>query len=174
MANEQPRLLATPAGHDDAQQADQRAEELAIQLDLLLLLSGLCPVGGCGSDPFGALRGVARRGSLLLLDGMSYAVYEGEKEGDVDGARYPGSVLEIEGGELGNDSLDGVISHREHRLRLVRRHYTRRSTEKAGRRRRRDGGKEKEQEVHDWVVETIIERRVETVIGVVFRLTVSV
>lgn len=46
---------------------------------------------------------------FLLGDGGAYAIDEGEEEGEVDGSRDLGSMLEVEGGEFGDDAFDGFI-----------------------------------------------------------------
>lgn len=79
MADEQPRLFATPAGDDDTKQAYERAEELSVELNLLLFLGVLVVTLAQrgGRFAFGAL---ALRGSLLLCNGIADAIDEGNGE----------------------------------------------------------------------------------------------
>lgn len=110
VADEQARLLATPAGHDDAEEAQQGAEELAVEFDLpflLGLLGSVVVVDGGGGLGLGAL---AARGGLLLGDGIAHAVDERDEQSEVDGARDAGSVGEVEGGEVGDDCADCAIA----------------------------------------------------------------
>lgn len=58
-------------------------------------------------------------GSFLFGNGGAYAIDERKEEGEVDGARYLGSVFEVEGSELGDDSFDGFIWRQQPYLRLV-------------------------------------------------------
>ena len=141
VANEQARLLAPPAGHDDAEQAQQRAEEVAVELDPLLPVGVVGVAGGRrgGADPLGALGGFAGGRRLLLGDGVAHAVDQGDEQRDVDGARDAGAVAQVHGRELRDDAADGAAAHgggaaRGDRLRLCRRHCGRRR-----RRRRRRG-----------------------------------
>ncbi|KAJ6441863.1 Hsp70 family chaperone [Purpureocillium lavendulum] len=85
MADEHARLRAAPAWYDDTQQAQERAEEVPVQRNLLLGRVGSVG-GGDGAAAGGALSGLSRRGGLLLRDGMAHAIDECDEEGDPDGA----------------------------------------------------------------------------------------
>ena len=101
-------LGTAPAGDDDAQQLQQGAEELAVQLDLLL--GGGVGVGAVAGGGAGlALGGLAGGSGLLLGDGIPDAVDEGDEEGKVDGAGDAGAVRDVELGQMRDGFLDGAI-----------------------------------------------------------------
>ena len=125
MADEQARLLAAPAGHDDADQAHEGAEELAVEGDLFARRIGPAGVAGLGDGGAArrALGGLAGRGGLLLGNGVVDAVDEGDEEGDPDGAGDARAVGDVELDELRDEAADvevaregklGVRSHGVH------------------------------------------------------------
>jgi hypothetical protein len=81
VADEKAQLLALPTGYTDSQQADEVAKELSVQLDLL-------PATSCASFSFSMSTGCSSLllGGFLLVDGVAYAVQQGDEETDVDGA----------------------------------------------------------------------------------------
>ena len=61
--------------------------------------------------------GVAYRGRLLFRDGMAYAIGEGDKKGDPDGARDTGSVGDVQSREICDHAPDcAVLGQRKLRL----------------------------------------------------------
>lgn len=83
MTYQQPKLLTPPPRNTNLQQPNQVFEELAIQLHLLatcsLSLADACP-------GFTAQLGLPPGSGLLFGDGIADAVYQGDKEGEVDGS----------------------------------------------------------------------------------------
>lgn len=119
MADQQPRLLAPPARYNNAQQPQQRPEELAVQLDLppLLVLAFVRTllVSGCRrcrAGRRGASLRVPRRRGLLLRDGVSHAVDEGQEQREVHGARDPLPVGQVRLRQLQDYAPDRVLAER--------------------------------------------------------------
>lgn len=87
MAKQQARLLGSPSRDDDGQEAQQGAEEVAVEGDLVGAGRGdVGGVDGDGSTAGGALGDLTDRDSLLLRDGMADAVDKGDEQGEADGA----------------------------------------------------------------------------------------
>lgn len=98
VSDQEPELLTLPPRYTYFQQPQQVLEELSIQLYLLpprcFTLACCCLIRCFGGTPYGS--------GLLLGNCIPYAVYEGDEESEVDGARYACSVLEVQPCEVVN------------------------------------------------------------------------
>lgn len=93
MTDQQSQLLALPSRYHNLQQPQEVFEELPV--DLHPLPDGSFAVARDGSWAQTDLR-LVNGGGFLLRYSITYPVYEGNKEGEVDCAGYIGPVLEIE------------------------------------------------------------------------------
>lgn len=114
VADEQPKLLTPPSRNDNFQEPEEVSEEVAIELNLLA--RGSFALGrACTWLPPGF--GMAGRCSLLFGYGDAYTVDQGDEKGEIYGARDTCPMLQVEGGELVDDSLKRAVRGQELRLR---------------------------------------------------------
>lgn len=116
VADEQPKLLAAPAGYHDLQKAKQVSQKLAIQLDPLPGRARAFVTESAGPWP-GPQLFLSLRGGLLLCDGIANAVGEREEEGEVDSARDAGAVSNIQARQVRDDLSDGALRREQLGLR---------------------------------------------------------
>lgn len=116
VADEQLELLAAPARYHDLQKPKQISQKLAIQLDPLpgRARAFVTETAGPRAGPQLLL---SLRGGLLLCDGIADAMGERQEEGEVDSARDPGAVLDIEARQVGGDLSDGALRREQLGLR---------------------------------------------------------
>lgn len=105
VTDDQPELLALPARNDNLEELEEIAEELAVDLDLLLLVAGAV----VGSNALPSLLRLARGRGLLLLDGIADAADQRDEESDVDSLGYASAMADVDLDELGDESLDGRL-----------------------------------------------------------------
>lgn len=106
MTHEKPQLLTPPSGNHNLQKAQQMLEELPVDLHSLLPRLFLL-AKRAGAGPAAKLH-VLRR-SFLFGDGIVDSFGESGEEGEVHGAGDARSMSEVEGGEAGEDLLDGAV-----------------------------------------------------------------